>query len=159
MHDISLACPEMASWSILEAFCTQNRYLNPFRSIFMTFEKIAFFRFSFVGFGHFGTRRIFYGFKTGRISAGTYSYTPWPFPKKMGPIRSGYLQNAIGICDPTLFSQNSVFWQSVAFVAFVAFWGTTMLFFGKFNIRAFRKVYGLWGYLQPIKSYLTLKLE
>ena len=62
---------------------------KPFRSIFMTFEKIAFFRFSFVGFGHFGTRRIFYGFKTDRISAGTYSYTPWSFSKKWGPLGRG----------------------------------------------------------------------
>ena len=40
-------------------------------------------------------------------------------------------------------AQNRIFWQSVAFVAFVAFLGTTMLFFEKFKVRAFRKVYGL----------------
>ena len=48
-------------------------------------------------------------------------------------------------------------WQSVAFVVFVAFWGTTMLFFKKSKIRAFRKVYGLWGYSLPIKTYVRLK--
>ena len=45
-------------------------------------------------------------------------------------------------------AQKRLFWKSVAFVAFVAFLGTTMLFFEKFKVRAFRKVYGLWGYLQ-----------
>ena len=56
-------------------------------------------------------------------------------------------------------AQNRLFWQSVAFVAFVAFLGTTMLFFEKFKVRAFRKVYGLWGYFQPLKSYMTLKFR
>ena len=32
-----------------------------------------------------------------------------------------------------------------------------MLIFEKFKIWAFRKVYGLWGYLQPVKSYGALK--
>ena len=39
------------------------------------------------------------------------------------------------------------------------FLGTTMLFFEKFKVRAFRKVYGLWGYFQPLKSYITLKFR
>ena len=56
-------------------------------------------------------------------------------------------------------AQKRLFWQSVAFVAFVAFLGTTMLFFEKFKIRAFRKVYGLWGYSKPLKSYITLKFQ
>ena len=34
-----------------------------------------------------------------------------------------------------------------------------MLFFEKFKVRAFRKVYGLWGYFQPLKSYITLKFR
>ena len=54
---------------------------------------------------------------------------------------------------------NRLFWESVTFVAFVAFLGTTMLFFEKFKVRAFRKVYGLWGYFQPLKSYITLKFR
>ena len=47
--------------------------------------------------------------------------------------------------------------SSVAFVAFVAFWGTTMLFFKKFKLRAFRKVYGSWGYSLPLETYMRLK--
>ena len=35
---------EMASWSVLDDFCTRNRYLNPFRSYFEQFRKNRFFR-------------------------------------------------------------------------------------------------------------------
>ena len=35
---------------------------------------------------------------------------------------------------------------------------TTMLFFKKFKVRAFREVYGLWVYFQPLKNYFTWQL-
>ena len=79
------------------------------------------------------------------------------FPKKKVKICSySFWRNPkIRVFGPG--AQNRLFLQSVAFVAFVAFLGTTMLFFEKFKVRAFRKVYGLWGYFQPLKSYITLK--
>ena len=61
------------------------------------------------------------------------------------------------LCEKARFWPNVGIRQSVAFVVFVAFWGTTMLFFKKLKIRAFRKVYGLWGYSLPIKTYVRLK--
>ena len=73
------------------------------------------------------------------------------------------VNNSVPLIFATPFCENARFWlyvgigQSVAFVVFVAFWGTTMLFFKKFKIRAFRKVYGLWGYSLPIKTYVRLK--
>ena len=55
--------PEMGSWGVLELFCTRNRYLNSFRSIFKKFWKNRFF---FLAFFSCGTTkkwagRIFYG--------------------------------------------------------------------------------------------------
>ena len=64
---------------------------------------------------------------------------------------------ATPLCEKARFCLYVGIRQSVAFVVFVAFWGTTMLFFKKFKIRAFRKVYGLWGYSLPIKTYVRLK--
>ena len=105
--------PEMSPWGVLESFCTRNQYLNPFRSLFMQFWKIAFFASWFVGFGHFGAGRIFYGSKIWKISAGIDLSTICPFPKKMPPIKSEYLQNAIGICILTLFCKNDyLYWLS-----------------------------------------------
>ena len=75
--------PEMGPWGVLESFCTRNQYLNPFRSLFMQFWKIEFFASWFVGFGHFGAGRIFYGSKKCKILAGNCWYTSWLFPKKM----------------------------------------------------------------------------
>ena len=43
-------------------------------------------------------------------------------------------------------AEKRFFWLSVALVVLVAFLGTTMLFYEKFKIRTFRKVYGLRGY-------------
>ena len=36
-------------------------------------------------------------------------------------------------------------------------WGTTVSFFKKFKLSAFRKVYGLWTYFQPVRSYHHFK--
>ena len=73
------------------------------------------------------------------------------------------VDNSAPLIFATSFCEKARFWlyvgirQSVAFVVFVAFWGTTMLFFKKLKVRAFRKVYGLWGYFLPLKSYVLLK--
>ena len=66
---------------------------------------------------------------------------------------------AMSFCEKTQFWLFGGIAQSVAFVVFVAFWGTTMLSFKKLKVRAFRKVYGLWGYSRPLKSYITLKFR
>ena len=78
--------------------------------------------------------------------------------KNVVDISYSFLRNP-KICVLTPRAQKRRFWLSVVFVAFVAFLGTTMLFFEKFKVKAFRKVYGLWGYFQPLKSYITLKFR
>ena len=82
----------------------------------------------------------------GRIMLPTLPDTSKLFPNKNVSNNShSFGRNPkIRVLNPG--AQKRLFWQSVAFVAFVAFLGTTMLFFEKFKIRAFRKVYGLWGY-------------
>ena len=75
----------------------------------------------------------------------------------MEDIRTGLLPTCLKKRDFAPKPQKRNISQSVAFVVFVAFLGTTMLIFEKFKIWAFRKVYGLWGYLQPVKSYGALK--
>ena len=89
----------------------------------------------------------------------------WPDPRKTSKLFS---EKNVNICSSSFRrtpknrvfaprAQNHPCGQSVAFVVFVAFWGTTMLFFKKFKIRVFRKVYGLWGYLQPLRNYGRFK--
>ena len=62
------------------------------------FEKSHFSKISFVGFGHFGTGRIFYGSKIGQISAGTPSATLSPFQKKMEDNNSTSFATYSNIC-------------------------------------------------------------
>ena len=86
-----------------------------------------------------------------------YLLTLKVFPKNFVPDNSAPLIFATSLCENAQFWLYVGIWQSVAFVVFVAFWGTTMLFFKKFKIRAFRKVYGLWGYSLPLETYMRLK--
>ena len=79
------------------------------------------------------------------------------FPEK-NPGLNGYSSLIfLNFCKNSSKCENRLFSTSVVFVVFVAFLGTMVLFFKKSNIRAFRKVYGLWGYLQPLKSYGRFK--
>ena len=100
-----------------------------------------------------------FGLNIGRITPAADSLTLKLFWNNFAANNSALLIFAVSFC------KNSQFWlfgdirQSVAFVVFVAFWGTTMLFFKKFKIRAFRKVYGLWCYSLPIKTYVRLKFR
>ena len=93
----------------------------------------------------------------GRITSAMYLLTLKVFPKKFAVNNSAPLIFATSLCEKARFWLYLGLRKSVAFVVFVAFWGTTMLFFKKFKIRAFRKVYGLWGYSLPIKTYARLK--
>ena len=88
-----------------------------------------------------------------------YLLTLKVFPKKFAVDNSAPLIFATSLCEKARFWLNVGMRQSVAFVVFVAFWGTTMLFFKKLKIRAFRKVYGLWGYSLPIKACVRLKFR
>ena len=81
------------------------------------------------------------------------------FPKNFVADNSALLIFATSFCEKTQFWLFGGIRQSVAFVAFVAFWGTTMLFFKKLKVRAFRKIYGLWGYFLPLETYGRLKFE
>ena len=69
------------------------------------FEKSHFLNFSFVGFGHIGAGRIFYGSKIGQISTGTSSATPSPFQKKMEPITTTLFDRYTKICAGLPISQ------------------------------------------------------
>ena len=89
--------PEMDFLNVLEWFCTKNQYKNLFRSFLRNSKKSIFLKFLFVGFGHFGGGRIFYGSGIVQKTTGTCLFDSCPFPKKMTPIKSGYLQNAIEI--------------------------------------------------------------
>ena len=95
---------------VLKVF--QNRFapkiivLTLIDHILNNFEKIDFLDFSFVGFGHFRSGRIFYGSEIGQILAGTCLSNSCLFPKKMPTIRSGYFRNAIRICTLVPISQN-----------------------------------------------------
>ena len=95
----------------------------------------------------------------GRIILPDPRKTPKLFSENFGVVRSSSFRRTPKNRVFAPRAQNHPCGQSVAFVAFVAFWGTTMLFFKKFKISAFRKVYGLWGYFQPLKSYITLKFR
>ena len=64
-------------------------------------------------------------------------------PKNFAANNSAPLIFATSLCEKVRFWLYVVMRQSVAFVVFVAFLGITMLFFKKFKIRAFGKVYGL----------------
>ena len=86
-----------------------------------------------------------------------YLLTLKVFPKNFVVNNSALLIFATSLCEKARFWLYVGMRQSVAFVVFVAFWGTTMLFFKKFKIRAFRKVYGLWGYSLPLETYMRLK--
>ena len=79
------------------------------------------------------------------------------FPKNFDADNSALLIFATSFCEKARFWLYVGIRQSVAFVVFVAFWGTTMLFFKKLKVRAFRKVYGLWGYSLPLETYGRLK--
>ena len=98
-----------------------------------------------------------FGLNLGRITPAVDSLILKLFWNNFAANNSALLIFAVPFCKNTQFWLFGDIRQSVAFVAFVAFWGTTMLFFKKFKIRAFRKVYGLWGYSLPIKSYVRLK--
>ena len=130
--------------------------------IYSDFWKIDF-------FGFFDLKKIFFShiyvkiwnfrLNIGRITSAMYLLTLKVFPKNFDADNSAPLIFATSLCEKARFWLYVGIWQSVAFVVFVAFWGTTMLFFKKFKIRAFRKVYGLWGYSLPIKTYVRLKFR
>ena len=119
----------MSPLSVLDMFSNHICHQNMFRN---DFGKIDF----FVNF------QLFHLWASGqkpqknaknrhkpRKTIGIGSSSPTLFQKKMAQVRSGYLRNATKICDFGPKSENGNISQSVVFVAFVAFLGTTMLIF------------------------------
>ena len=125
---------EMSPWDALDMIWAQNWYLNYSRVDFGKIEKNRFFDFWNVGFRHILAGILDFRPNIGRIMAGTPQPSLKLFQKKMAHIRSEYLRNPIKICDFGPKSENGNIAQSVAFVVFVAFLGTTMLTFQKFKI-------------------------
>ena len=79
------------------------------------------------------------------------------FPEK-NPGLNGYASLIfLNFCKDSSKFDNRIFPKCVVFVVFVAFFGYHGVVFTKSSIRAFRKVYGLWGYIQPLKSYGRFK--
>ena len=62
------------------------------------------------------------------------SSSPTLFQKKMAAVNFWYFRNVTKICDFGPKSENGNISQSVVFVAFVAFLGTTMLIFENFKM-------------------------
>ena len=59
------------------------------------------------------------------------------FPKSFPPSSNEYFKIYLKKSIFWKFQKNDHFFSSVVFVVFVAFWGTTMLFFQKYDISAF----------------------
>ena len=129
-----------------------------FRPIFKKSNFLDFLTSKKIFFSHIYVKISNFRLNIGRITSAMYLLTLKLFPKNFAADNSAPLIFATSLCKKARFWLYVGIWQSVAFVVFVAFWGTTMLFFKKFKIRAFRKVYGLWGYSLPIKTYVRLKL-
>ena len=144
-----LGVPKHVFYPFYTYICDLDRFLkNRFFWIFWLQKKI---------FSHIYVKIWNFGLNIGRITPAVNLLTLKLFPKNLFANNSAPLIFATSLCEKARFWLYVGIWQSVAFVVFVAFWGTTMLFFKKFKIRAFRKVYGLWGYSLPIKTYVRLK--
>ena len=128
-----------------------------FRSILKKFIFLDFLTSKKFFFSHIYVKISNFRPNIGRITSAIYLLTLKLFQKNLFANNSAPLIFATSLCEKARFWLYVGIRQSVAFVVFVAFWGTTMLFFKKFKIRAFRKVYGLWGYSLPIKTYVRLK--
>ena len=129
--------PEMCPWGVLESFCTPIRYFIAFRSIFMKFQKMPFLTLWIIISGNFRAVRIFYGSKIGQPILAKAKTHLDPFPKNFPRSSNEYFKIYRKKSIFWQFHQNSNFWSNVVFVVFVAFWGTTMLFFQKYDISAF----------------------
>ena len=134
-----LGVPKHVFYPFYTSICDLDRFLKNRFFGFFDLKKI-FFSHIYVKISNFRPN-------IGRITSAIYLLTLKLFWNKF----------ATSLCKKARFWPYVGIRQSVAFVVFVAFWGTTMLFFKKFKIRAFRKVYGLWGYSLPIKTYVRLK--
>ena len=144
-----LGVPKHVFYPFYTSICDLDRFLkNRFFWIF-DFKKIF--------FSHIYVKIWNFRLNIGRITSAVNLLTLKLFPKNFAENNSAPLIFATSLCEKVRFWLFCGIRQSVAFVVFVAFWGTTMLFFKKFKIRAFRKVYGLWGYSLPIKTYVRLK--
>ena len=130
-----------------------------FRSILKKFIFLDFLTSKKFFFSHIYVKISNFRPNIGRITSAIYLLTLKLFQKNLFANNSAPLIFATSLCEKARFWLYVGIRQSVAFVVFVAFWGTTMLFFKKFKIRAFRKVYGLWGYSLPIKTYVRLKFR
>ena len=135
----SLTC----SKAILHRNLISNHVLKHFGKI----EKNRFWKF----FSDHASTKLAENQFFGRISAKFYfeakEHIYAPFRKISWSLSRIFSNFSTKCMKTTHFAKKATFHKSVVFVAFVAFLGTTMLFFKKYEIRAFRKVYGLWGYL------------
>ena len=151
---------EIDPWGVLKPFCTEIWYLIMFLKHFGKIEKNRFWKKKFSD--HASTKLAENQF-SGRISAKFYfeakEHIYAPLRKKSLSLSRIFSNFSTKCMKTTHFAKKATFHKSVVFVAFVAFWGTTMLFFKKYEVRDFRKVYGLWGYLQPLKRYSRLKFH
>ena len=144
-----LGVPKHVFYAILTYICDLQRFLkNRFFWIFWPQKNF---------FSHIYVKIWNFRLNIGRITSAVNLLTLKLFPKNFAVNNSSPLIFATSLCEKVRFWLFCGIRQSVAFVVFVAFWGTTMLFFKKFKLRASRKVYGLWGYSLPLETYMRLK--
>ena len=145
-----LGVPKHVFYPFYTSICDLDRFKKSRYFWIFWPPKIFFLTYIYVKFSNFRPN-------IGRITSAIYLLTLKLFWNKFAVNNSAPLIFATSLCEKARFWLYVGMRQSVAFVVFVAFWGTTMLFLKKFKIRAFRKVYGLWGYSLPIKTYVRLK--
>ena len=126
-------------------FFMQYWHIYVIYSDFWKIDFFGFFDFKKIFFSHIYVKIWNFRLIIGRITSSMDSLVLKLFPKNFDVDNSAPSIFATSLCEKARFWLNVGIWQSVAFVVFVAFWGTTMLFFKKFKIGAFRKVYGSWG--------------
>ena len=138
--------PENDILGVLEWFGSLIWYLESSRTNFEKIEKKS----HFLDFWLVGHHNVRVEISADRPEIGRII---WPDPRKTSKL---FPKKKVNICSSSFRrtpknrvfaprAQNHTCGQIVAFVVFVAFWGTTMLFFKKFKIKAFKKymVYGV----------------
>ena len=96
---------------------------------------------------NFRAGRIFYGSKIGQPILAKGKRHLDPFPKTFPPSSNEYFKIYPKKINFLAISQKWQFFSSVVFVVFVAFWGTTMLFFQKYSLLP-PKTFGFWVVLR-----------
>ena len=138
--------PKIITWGALEHFFVRLYHFKPLASLLEKIEKIKFSNFENSIFPQFRPKIRSFRPNIGRKMMWPGFNPPGLFLKKNAQAyRTSFgLYPEIRIFDPG--TQKCLFSHVADFLGTCHFLGTTIPMFKKFKIRAFRKVYGLWGY-------------